>query len=148
MKKQEGITLIALVITIIVLLILAGVTIAMLSGENGILGRATQARADSKITNTEELITVNVADKVSEFYENKYVKNQSVSLKDAFDAGISLANAQKDEDVTITNSVTADATTGALSGTVTVTYSAGKRKAVGTINGNAVLSWAAPTATE
>lgn len=33
-KKQKGITLIALVITIIVLLILAGVSIAMLSGEN------------------------------------------------------------------------------------------------------------------
>ena len=40
-KKQTGITLIALVITIIVLLILAGVSIAMLSGNNGIL---TQAR--------------------------------------------------------------------------------------------------------
>ena len=35
MKSQKGITLIALVITIIVLLILAGVTIAMLTGENG-----------------------------------------------------------------------------------------------------------------
>ena len=33
--NQKGITLIALVITIIVLLILAGVTIAMLTGENG-----------------------------------------------------------------------------------------------------------------
>ena len=35
-KKNKGITLIALVITIIVLLILAGVTIASLSGDNGI----------------------------------------------------------------------------------------------------------------
>ena len=34
LKKQKGITLIALVITIIVLLILAGVSIAMLTGEN------------------------------------------------------------------------------------------------------------------
>lgn len=37
MKKQKGITLIALVITIIVLLILAGISIATLTGENGIL---------------------------------------------------------------------------------------------------------------
>ena len=37
MKKEEGITLIALVITIIILLILAGVAIATLTGENGIL---------------------------------------------------------------------------------------------------------------
>lgn len=49
MREQKGITLIALVITIIVLLILAGVTIAMLAGENGILGRAT----DSKGVNAE-----------------------------------------------------------------------------------------------
>jgi len=50
MREQKGITLIALVITIIVLLILAGVTIAMLSGENGILTRATttkEANAES-----------------------------------------------------------------------------------------------------
>lgn len=44
MKEQKGITLIALVITIIVLLILAGVSIAMLTGENGILTKATTAK--------------------------------------------------------------------------------------------------------
>ena len=43
-KDSKGITLIALVITIIVLLILAGVTIATLTGENGILTRATEAK--------------------------------------------------------------------------------------------------------
>ena len=39
-KRQKGITLIALVITIIVLLILAGVSISLVVGNNGILGRA------------------------------------------------------------------------------------------------------------
>ena len=43
LKRSKGITLIALIITIIVLLILAGVTIATLTGENGILTRATVA---------------------------------------------------------------------------------------------------------
>ena len=43
MKNQKGITLIALVITIIVLLILAGVSIAMLTGDNGILTQANKA---------------------------------------------------------------------------------------------------------
>lgn len=43
MRNQKGITLIALVITIIVLLILAGVSIAMLTGENGLLTRANEA---------------------------------------------------------------------------------------------------------
>ena len=44
MKKQKGITLIALVVTIIVLLILAGVSIATLTGDNGILTRASNAK--------------------------------------------------------------------------------------------------------
>ena len=48
-NKNKGITLIALVITIIVLLILAGVAISMLSGENGILKKAAEAK-----TKTEE----------------------------------------------------------------------------------------------
>ena len=43
-ENTRGITLIALVITIIVLLILAGVTINALSGDNGILKRATEAK--------------------------------------------------------------------------------------------------------
>ena len=43
-KQTKGITLIALVITIIVLLILAGVSIAMLTGENGILTQAQNAK--------------------------------------------------------------------------------------------------------
>ena len=42
--SSKGITLIALVITIIVLLILAGVSIAMLTGDNGILTQATEAK--------------------------------------------------------------------------------------------------------
>ena len=45
-RNQKGITLIALVITIIVLLILAGVSIAMLTGNNGIL---TQANKSNKL---------------------------------------------------------------------------------------------------
>jgi len=47
LKRNEGITLIALVITIIVLLILAGVAISMLSGENGILKQAAEAKTET-----------------------------------------------------------------------------------------------------
>ena len=61
LKESKGITLIALVITIIVLLILAGVTIATLTGDNGILNHANKA----KIKNTEaeaiERVQVEVA---------------------------------------------------------------------------------------
>ena len=53
LNEQKGVTLIALVITIIVLLILTGVTIAMLTGDNGIISKAMQAKTkteDSKET--------------------------------------------------------------------------------------------------
>ena len=55
-NKSAGITLIALVITIIVLLILAGISIAMLSGDNSILSRATDAKEKSGIAQAEERI--------------------------------------------------------------------------------------------
>ena len=44
MKQTRGITLVALVVTIIVLLILAGISISMLTGDNGILNRAREAK--------------------------------------------------------------------------------------------------------
>ena len=57
-REQKGITLVALVITIIVLLILAGVTIAALSGPNGILSNATQATEDTAISEAKEAVTM------------------------------------------------------------------------------------------
>ena len=53
-QTNNGITLIALVITIIVLLILAGVTIATLTGENGILTKATEAGKQTEIEGIRE----------------------------------------------------------------------------------------------
>lgn len=44
MKEQKGITLVALVITIIILLILAGIAIASITSENGLFNRAKQAK--------------------------------------------------------------------------------------------------------
>ena len=55
-KKERGITLIALVITIIVLLILAGISIAMLSGDNGILNRAVQAKEATRGGEVQETV--------------------------------------------------------------------------------------------
>ena len=60
LKNNRGITLIALVITIIVLLILAGVSIAMLTGENGILNQATDARDDTKAAEIREKVEMAV----------------------------------------------------------------------------------------
>ena len=53
-KTNKGITLIAVVITIIVLLILAGVTIAMLTGDNGIITKVKEAKEKTKQAEQEE----------------------------------------------------------------------------------------------
>ena len=55
LNTSKGITLIALVITIIVLLILAGVAIAMLSGENGILRKAAESKTKTEEGQKEEM---------------------------------------------------------------------------------------------
>ena len=56
--RNKGITLIALVITIIVLLILAAVSIATLTGENGILTRAQDAKTNTEIAEEKEAIGI------------------------------------------------------------------------------------------
>ena len=56
--KQKGITLIALVITIIVLLILAGVSIATLTGQNGVLTQAQNAKEETEESKEKEDVRV------------------------------------------------------------------------------------------
>ena len=56
MKNEKGITLIALVVTIVVLLILAGVSISMLTGENGIVTRAQEAKIMTELATVNEAI--------------------------------------------------------------------------------------------
>ena len=58
MTNNKGITLIALVITIIVLLILAGVSIAMLTGQNGILTQATNASDKTSVAEVVERVNM------------------------------------------------------------------------------------------
>ena len=69
-KNSKGITLIALVITIIVLLILAGVTIATLTGENGILNQANQAKIKSDIAEVKEQAQLDIANWTAEKLKN------------------------------------------------------------------------------
>lgn len=61
LKKERGITLIALVITIIVLLILAGVTMSTLTGDNGLLQKAQTATEQNEEAKELELIKLGVS---------------------------------------------------------------------------------------
>ena len=63
LKKQKGITLIALVVTIVVLLILAGVTISLLLDENGIIAKSKDARNANRAGAIKEEITLWKAEK-------------------------------------------------------------------------------------
>ena len=91
--KSRGITLIALVITIIVLLILAGVVIASLNGNNGILKNATTAKKETKVAEIKEIIQLMVQDynieknlgkeeKMQEFFQEKASKGEISRIVD------------------------------------------------------------------
>ncbi|MCI8383698.1 MAG: formylglycine-generating enzyme family protein [Clostridia bacterium] len=59
-KNNKGITLIALVITIIVLLILAGISIATLTGDNGVLTKANTAKVENEKATAKEKVQIAV----------------------------------------------------------------------------------------
>lgn len=71
MKEQKGITLIALVITIIVLLILAGVSIAMLTGQNGILTQANNSKTETVKAEAIEKINLTLNTIKTEIYKQQ-----------------------------------------------------------------------------
>ena len=74
-KDKRGITLIALVVTIIVLLILAGVSVSMLTGQNGILTNAAKAKENTGVASDREFLQT----KAYEAVTNYYVKGQTGS---------------------------------------------------------------------
>lgn len=73
--KNKGITLIACIITIIVLLILAGVTIAMLVGEDGILNKATTAQEEKREKTATERINLKIINAQLQCYEEEKIPN-------------------------------------------------------------------------
>ena len=77
-KENKAITLIALVITIIVLLILAAVSIATLTGQNGILTKAGEAKTNTKKAEIEEQVRIAILasyDDTGKLDYNKMIKN-------------------------------------------------------------------------
>lgn len=77
-ENSKGITLIALIVTIVILLILASISIAMLTGENGILKKASEAKEKSIIA--EEKEKINLA-KQAAFMQANY-ENRELTLND------------------------------------------------------------------
>ena len=96
-RKEKGITLIALVVTIIVLLILAGVSVAMLSGNNGLLTQAQKAKKETEISSEKEGINLSI---INYRFEND----------DKYKLGITLYDKNADNsaiwDVIVSNGIT------------------------------------------
>ena len=93
-KGTKGITLIALVVTIIILLILAGVSIAMLTGNNGVLTQAKSAKENTRVGEVQEKVklaaqaalTANLGngiekEKFQEELNNMFTQGEQVSLE-------------------------------------------------------------------
>ena len=79
LKNKNGITLIALVITIVVLLILAGVSISMLTGNNSIIKQAQNAKKETEESTEKEKIQIAVYE--AEFKNNGYQKLTEKNLQ-------------------------------------------------------------------
>lgn len=82
MKGKKGITLIALVISILVILILAGVTIATLTGDNGLLTKASDAKNKTGEATAKEKVQLAWSSAYTEYLEN-YYKSSNVN-KDSY----------------------------------------------------------------
>ena len=80
-KRQSGVTLIALVITIVMLFMLAEVCIALLTGKNGLITQAEQAKGNTSVASAREKIQVEAAGSFSaEKTFDKEIFKEKVSL--------------------------------------------------------------------
>ena len=99
MRNNKGITLIALVITIIVLLILAGVSIAMLTGQNGILNQATNAKEDTAEAEAADRINMALNGELANLLADKKLSGDAAAIATA--NGITQGNTAEDGDFKI-----------------------------------------------
>ena len=76
-KNKRGITLIALVVTIVVLLILAGVTISLLLDENGIIAKSKDARTETRVSQIE--------DEVGMWKQHNFINKESNQAQESAD---------------------------------------------------------------
>lgn len=93
-KNEKGVTLTALVLTIIILLILAGISISVLSGPNGLIEKATLAAKNTEISEIKEKIELKLTNLNMEIFEKTKematltdvmkLKDKDAEIKDAY----------------------------------------------------------------
>lgn len=143
MKNEKGITLIALVITIIVLLILAGVSIAMLTGDNGLLTKSKESAAASAIAAAKDEINLIHQEAITKWLDDKYNKSEFSESDDTF-LSYFTDEVTKDNGITANDSklahgCTIDAENLASAGKIEITYD--NKTTTGTVNADNSLTW-------
>lgn len=83
-KRDKGITLIALVIIIVILLIFAGVSIAMLNGTNGVINKSIESK--QKTEEAQEKEAIGIASTTAQIGSNGYQELTQSNLQDSIDA--------------------------------------------------------------
>ena len=103
-KTEKGITLIALVVTVVVLLILAGITINLVLGDNGILSRAQNAKDETQKSNEKEGILFAVTGLKITDQPNAKIKAEELQkeLDNQFGSGATTVDDNLDESFKIT----------------------------------------------
>ena len=98
MRNQKGVTLVALVVTIIVLIILAGININLLLGENGLITKAQEAKKQQKIAEIKEKISLELASAETD----AIIRNESLEEEQLNDIVSKYGTLQEDKDTILT----------------------------------------------
>ena len=114
--NKKGITLIALVITIIILIILAGISVATLTGDNGLFSRAKQAKMQTRYKNAKETVEIKIMEIISEnimedsndtllkIYEN-FANMNDITIEGYYTEKTSKVNEGVESDITKINNL-------------------------------------------
>ena len=111
-KGQNGITLVALVVTIVVLLILAGITIALVFAQNGVVGKAQEAAKESNKGTIADNIQGYVVSKQMEALQSNAEQDITADLKAALtkvgitNSGSGTVKVKADTTVAVTETIT------------------------------------------
>ena len=98
MKNNKGVTLVALVVTIIVLIILAGISINLILGDNGLITKAREAKKQQKIAEIKEKITL----ELSAAETDAIIRNESLEEEQLNDIVSKYGTLQDDKDTILT----------------------------------------------
>lgn len=123
LESKRGITLIALVITIIILLLLAGISINMITSQDGILNKATKAKEETSIANLKEKVELAVTEWNLEKESND---SYTTTLEEYLESKDEIASAKLSEPLTW------------ISGDTVITISEGNKVTVGNKSKNLI----------